>query len=448
MTIRQTDFEMPAGFQRTERLDTVTGKLLRTYRHDCGLTVKVIPRPGFARKFAAVTVPYGSIHTRLQTGDQMHSVPAGTAHFLEHCIFSRDDGGGLLGKLSELGASANAYTSHTHTMYYFSAVAHFEEALAVYLEALFSAYLEPDRVDAERPVILAELDQYRDDPETRCYNVLMENIYQAHPVREDIGGTPESVGQITSEDLKLVWRNFYSPCRQSLTLAGDFDETQVLQWLSGRLGQMIGGRQTAAIISLPSEPARPTAISQSLAMDVSIPSFLVGVKDPGILPGAEISGRELIIRQRAARLLLDTMLSPVSPLYDRLYSEGLINDSFSFHYSCEESYAFLVCGGESNQPEAAAAALQEGLIRHFGEGIDLKLFDIQKKAAAGDFVRSLDSVEHSGMVQAQCSLYGIDLFDYPSIYDNIDGAVAGSMMAFLSDPSCYSAAILKPAEVK
>ena len=435
------------GFRRTERQDPLTGKTLHTYQHECGLLVKFLPRPGFTRKFAAVTVPYGSIHTSFSDDRQSWHVPAGTAHFLEHCVFSRDDGGGLLGKLSALGASANAYTSHTHTLYYFSAVQHFDEAFALYLDAIISPYLESDRVEAERPVILAELDQYRDDPETRCYNSLIENLYLNHPVREDIGGSAESVRTITSADLKHVWQNFYKPCRLSLTLAGDLNETAILDILAGRLQNFAGTLALDARPDLPAEQAAPAAENITLKMDVTTPSFLVGIKDPGVLPGKPITGRSLVTRQRAARLLFDTLISPVSPLYDQLYSDGLINDSFGFHYSCEESFAFLACGGESNQPEKAAAAVREGLIRCFAAGLDASMFEIQKRAAAGDFVRSLDSVEHSGMVQAQCNLHDIDLFDYPAIYDNIDCAAAYDMMSFLADPSCYSAAILLPAEV-
>jgi predicted Zn-dependent peptidase len=438
---------MTSDFVRHDRQDPLTGKVLRTYRHPCGLIVKFIPRPGFTRKFAAVTVPYGSVHINFKDELQAYSVPAGTAHFLEHCVFSRDDGGGLLGKLSALGASANAYTSHTHTLYYFSAVRHFDQALGLYLDSILNPYLETDRVEAERPVILAELDQYRDDPETRCYNSLIENLYENHPVRLDIGGTVESVQAITSEDLKQVWRNFYKPCRLSMTLAGDLDEDQILQRLQTRLNSWPDMQQSKAIPLLPDEPAVPAQKEITLHMDVSTPSFLVGVKDPLILPGHEMNGRDLVVRQRAARLLLDTLISPVSPLFDQLYSQGLVNDSFGFHYSCEESFAFLACGGESSQPEKAAAALIEGLISHFNAGIDSNLFEIQKRAAAGDFVRSLDSVEHSGIVQAQCNLHDIDLFDYPAIYDNIDCTIAGATMRFLADPSCYSTAILLPAEV-
>lgn len=435
---------LPDGFHCRESHDPLTGKILRTYRHTCGLIIKVLPRPGFSRRFAAVTVPYGSIHTAFGNDRQTWQVPAGTAHFLEHCIFSRDEGGGLLGRLSELGASANAYTTHSHTLYYFSTVNHFSEALELYLDVILQPYLEEDRVAAERPVILAELDQYRDDPDTRCYMNLIENMYSAHPVRQDIGGSAESVKSIASADLKAVWQHFYQPGMLSLTLAGDLDEAGLLERIARRLP---AGNASRIRHILPEEPSYPARQSGNLQMDVGAPSFLVGIKDPQLAPGREMTGRALVTRQRAARLLFDTMLSPVSPLYDSLYADGLINDSFGFHYACEENFAFLACGGESSRPEEAAAAVRDGMISYFRAGVDAAMFEIQKRAAAGDFVRSLDSVEHSGMVQAQCNLHDIDLFDYPELYDKIDCATACSMMGFLADPACYSVSILHPLEV-
>jgi predicted Zn-dependent peptidase len=398
---------------------------------------------------SAVTVPYGSICTTFSDGTETWQVPAGTAHFLEHCVFSRDEGGGLLGRLAALGASANAYTAHSHTMYYFSAIAHFSDALNLYLDAVLNPYLENDRVEAERPVILAELDQYHDDPDTRCYMSLIENLYKDHPVRQDIGGTPESVRAITDNDLKNVWRHFYQPGQLALTLAGDLDEEKILEQLAKRLlvHAAAGDTVREAKLVLPTEQAGPALALSTLQMDVTTPSFLVGIKDPQLLPGHQLHGRSLVFRQQAARLLFDTMLSPVSPLYDALYGEGLINDSFGFHYACEGSFAFLACGGESAEPEKAAAAVRDGLIRFFGEGIDETQFEIQKRAAAGDFVRSLDSVEHCGMVQAQCNLHQIDLFDYPELYDKMDCATACGMMDFLAEPACYSVAILHPTEV-
>lgn len=440
--------QLPPGFHGRENHDPLTGKTLWTYHHRSGLLVKVLPRPGFSRRFAAVTVPFGSIHTLFSEDGETRTIPAGSAHFLEHCLFSRDEQGGLLGRLAELGASANAYTTHSHTLYYFSTVHHFAEALDLYLDAILNPCLDQERIEAERPIILAELDQYRDDPDTRSYMMLVEALYAHHPVRLDIGGTPASVAEITADNLQRIWRMFYAPGRLSLTLAGDFDILPILVSLAARLENLppadSGG---APRIILPAEPPLPSEPLNRLSMDVSVPSFLVGVKDPQLLPGKELKGQALVIRQRAARLLFDTLLSPVSQLYETLYAGGLINDSFGFHYACEESFAFLACGGESDRPEEAAAALQVGLIDTFSRGLDPAVFDLQKRAAAGDFVRSLDSVEHSGIVQAQCNLEGIDLFEYPTIYDKMDHTTAAGMMSFLADPSSYSVVILTPTEV-
>ena len=183
-------------------------------------------------------------------------------------------------------------------------------------------------------------------------------------------------------------------------------------------------------------------------MDVSAPSFLVGIKDPTILPQTPLQGRELVMRQRMARLAFDTLLSPASALYEDLFARGLINDSFGYHYACEPSFAFLAAGGESKDPQAAAEALIAGLQKAFRDGLDENLFEIQKRAAAGDFVRSLDSIEHSGLVQAQCNQHGIDLFDYPALYDKMDAAMATEKLHFLADPGCYIQSIItRQAEV-
>jgi riboflavin kinase / FMN adenylyltransferase len=434
-------------FTREERIDAMTGVVLRTYRHRDGLLVKMLPRPGFSRRFAAVTVPFGSIYTRFRAGRAVHRVPPGTAHFLEHCLFSRDDGGGLTGRLSDLGASANAYTTHSHTQYYFSTVHHFAEALDLYLDAIFEPYLGLDRVEAERPVILAELDQYLDDPDTRIYMKLVENLFARHPVRQDIGGTRESVSAITPDDLEKAWRHFYQPNHVMLTLAGDLDEDDLLDRVAARLAARRQPVWQPGRLLLPHEPAGPSRITDSLQMDVAAPSFLVGFKDPDLNAERRLGGQELAMRQKTGQILLESLLSPASPLFDSLYEAGLINDSFGFHYACEDSFAFLVCGGESDRPEEAAAAVRDGLVECFCAGGNNELFEIQKRAAAGDFVGALDSIEHSGMIQAQCNLQGIDLFDYPGLYDKMDNTAASRMLAFLGDSANCSIAALHP-EVK
>jgi hypothetical protein len=85
------------------------------------------------------------------------------------------------------------------TLYYFSTVDHFGEALRLFFQTVLNPYLETDRIESERPVIQAELNQYMDDPDTRAYMKTVEALYEHHPVRADIGGTIESVATITDD---------------------------------------------------------------------------------------------------------------------------------------------------------------------------------------------------------------------------------------------------------
>ena len=430
-----------AQFFKEEICDPLTGHILKTFRHRSGFLVKLLPRPRFSRRFAAITVPFGSVHTAFQTLDGRVTVPSGSAHFLEHCIFSRDEDGGLLGSLSNLGASANAYTTHTHTLYYFSTTEPFEEALTRYMTAILHPDISPARIEAERPVILAELAMYRDDPDSRTYSDLLEQLYVNHPVRLDIGGTAESVMAITEADLKAITQAYYNPSVLSLTIVGDIDEGPILELLARLLPEK---GQPAPKAERVTEPAFPAVFSSERQMDVATSSFLIGIKDP--VPSAEcpLSGRDLAIRQRAGMLVFDTLLSECSAIHEELYDAGLICDNFGVHYTCESDFGFVAAGGESDCPAEAAQRLIDLLVEKWREGLDPYLFSVQKKAAAGDFLRAFDSIDHSGMVQARCNLYPVDLFDYPAIYDKIERTELLESFAFIGDPKNYSMTILKP----
>ena len=68
-----------------------------------GLTVAVVPRPGFARKLAYFVTDFGSIHREFTFEGRPYAVPAGIAHFLEHKMFDMPDGRDISAELAELG---------------------------------------------------------------------------------------------------------------------------------------------------------------------------------------------------------------------------------------------------------------------------------------------------------------------------------------------------------
>ncbi|MHB8962319.1 MAG: EF-P 5-aminopentanol modification-associated protein YfmH [Saccharofermentanales bacterium] len=434
-------------FKKTTREDAVTGGCIHTYVHPCGMSVNFIPKDGFTKKFAGIAVPFGSIHNEFLYEGSKISLPAGTAHYMEHCIFSRDENGGLLSEMSALGANANAYTSNTHTLYYFSSAENFGEILEKYMQAVLHPYLEEDRVEAERNIIIQELGMYRDDPDSRIYNELLKSLYSSHPVREDIGGTEESVRQITSSHLQTLSKKFYTPSSIILTVAGNVSEQEIIE-IAGRHADGVPGtgRPPEEDYLFPDEPREADGAKTETAMSVTVESFIIGFKNGGISAGNRLAGPEQIRNRRGGQLFWEMFLGKSSEIYESLFSRGLINDSFGYHYVCDGTYSYLVAGGESADPDTACSELLQmvkAAYRQLPNGQMAEEFEIQKRAAAGNFVRSLDSVEHCGLSEISAALAGINIFDFPDIYDNIKLEEIIGGMRFVLEGTAVSEAYIR-----
>ena len=98
-----------------------------------GLTVAVVPKPGFSKKLAYFVTDYGSIHTEFTVDGEKRSAPAGVAHYLEHKMFDLPRGE-VSAEFAALGANPNAFTSYDMTAYYFSCTENFEASLRLLLE--------------------------------------------------------------------------------------------------------------------------------------------------------------------------------------------------------------------------------------------------------------------------------------------------------------------------
>lgn len=434
-------------FKKITREDPVTEGCIHTYVHPCGMSVNLIPKFGFSKKFAGIAIPFGSIHNEFISDGHKISLPAGTAHYMEHCIFSRDENGGLLSAMSALGANANAYTSNTHTLYYFSSAENFAEILEKYLNAVLHPYLGDDRVEAERNIIIQELGMYKDDPDSRIYNELLKSLYANHPVREDIGGTEESVRQITSSHLNTLSKKFYTPSSIILTVAGNISESEVLE-IAGRFtDSFLGGKKPDEEDYLfPDEPKEADGDKTETIMDVTVESFILGFKNGEIDAVRRLTGPEQIRNRRGGQLFWEMLLGKSSEIYETLFSRGLINDSFGYHYVCDNTYSYLVAGGESHDPDKTCVQLREMICETFRTIPNEQMteeFEIQKRAAAGNFVRSLDSVEHCGLSEISAALAGINIFDFPDMYDTITLEEITGGMRFVLEDSAVSEAYIR-----
>ena len=169
-----------------------------------GLEIVVVSKPYHAKSYAVFATRYGGMDLRFQLDGQWQDTPAGIAHYLEHKMFDLPGDRDVTAELAALGAGTNAFTSYDMTAYYFSCTEGFEDCLRLLLEFVSTPYFTEETVQKEQGIIGQEIDMNRDNPDTQIFEMLMENMYESHPIRVPILGTSETIREITPEILALA----------------------------------------------------------------------------------------------------------------------------------------------------------------------------------------------------------------------------------------------------
>jgi len=389
---------------------------------DNGLPVFVVPKPGFHKKFAFFATDYGGVDRRFKLTDKWIDTPAGVAHFLEHKMFDTEDGNALE-LLSSNGASPNAYTSTDITAYHFECIDKFDENLETLLSFVSVPYFTPESVEKEQGIIAQEIRMVEDNPDYCLYYGLLKSLFKNNPVRDSVAGTVESIGNITADTLYDCHKVFYAPSNMSLCVVGDVDPEMVLGAADKVLPKEKG--------KVPlrdygySEALFPEAAKFSKSMEVSLPIFLAGCK---INPAAQ--GQDILWLEIVSALALEMLCGHSSPLYLRLYAEGVINADFSASFDCAAGVAYTMFGGETRTPERVFDEVKSEIERMLTQGLDDALFARIKKAAIGSHVRALNSFSVIASSIVEGHFRDFDPFEAPSILGKV---TPDDIMKFIRD---------------
>ncbi|MBO2527487.1 MAG: insulinase family protein, partial [Clostridiales bacterium] len=121
-----------------------------------GMLIRVVPKRGFARKYAFVAVDFGAIDTAFRKDGVSVRTPDGIAHYLEHKMFDLPEGSAD-SMFAALGASPNAFTSYAMTAYHFSCTENFTDNLRILLRMVTTPHFTPESVEKERGIITQEI---------------------------------------------------------------------------------------------------------------------------------------------------------------------------------------------------------------------------------------------------------------------------------------------------
>ena len=389
---------------------------------DNGLPVCIVPKKGFSRRYALFAARYGGMDMRFRLNGQWMDTPAGIAHYLEHKMFDTEDGNALQ-ELAMNGAEPNAFTSNAITCYYFDSTEKFYENLEILLSFVSVPYFTDESVEKEQGIIGQEIGMIEDNPEWQVYKQLMQSLYHTSPARTPVAGSVESIREITAQTLYDCHKAFYTPANMCLVVVGDVEPQQVLD-----IARRVLPKDSGELIERDYGAEEPTEAAQAYAeerMEVSMPSFLVGFKCP-----PQHGGEEQHRFAAIGELACDVLMGESSPLYARLYSQGLINGSFGAAFDILPGAAYAYAGGDSKDPKAVAEAILAEAQRLVREGVDEDYYKRIVNANFGAALRELNSFESIAVSMAEGRFQGYDPYRFPEIYDSI---TAADVLAFLRE---------------
>lgn len=411
------------------------GEQLVKLRHSAGLTVMIWKMPDYSTVHALFGTKYGSINNtfKLPEDKDFTVVPNGIAHYLEHKLFENEDCP-VFEQYAKTGASGNAYTSIDKTCYLFSCSDNFYESLEILLSFVQEPYFTDENVEKERGIIAQEIKMYEDNADWRVFANMLGGMYHNHPVKIDIPGTVESIGEITKELLYQCYNTFYNLDNMVLSIAGNVDEDRIIEICDRLLKDC---KPVSPVCFFGNEPDTVAQPEMKQKLEVAVPMFNIGFKLP------PVSGLEGLRADITAKITLAVLAYEGSVFYRKYYDEGLINSTFYTDVFSGDGFFCPYFGGESREPHRVFSAIIEEIERCKTEGLDRESFNALKKSLYGSAIRELDNVEAAATLMLNSHMDGVSPFDQMEIIADMTYEDAQKMLCSI-DTSKAVLSIIEP----
>ena len=156
----------------------------------------------------------------------------GVSHLLEHMVFKgteRRTAQEIALSLESRGGSLDAYTSRDSTAYHARVLdADLPRALDVITDIVRRPALRDSDLSLERQVVLEAISTVEDTPDDEVFDRTYETMWPTHPYGFQILGTRETVGALSTGDLKQLHTSAYFPGNCVIAAAGNLTHEALL----------------------------------------------------------------------------------------------------------------------------------------------------------------------------------------------------------------------------
>ncbi len=379
---------LPNGVTLVEEVKEQPGKAMipySKYKLDNGLTVVLSPDNSDPLVHVDVTYHVGS--AREEIGK------SGFAHFFEHMMFQGSEHVGdqqHFKLITEAGGTLNGTTNRDRTNY-------FETVPSNQLEKML--WLESDRMgfllnavsqrkfEIQRDTVKNERAQNFDN---RPYGLMWEKMSEAmypegHPYSWQTIGYVEDLDRVDVNDLKAFFLRWYGPNNAVLTIGGDIDVDQTLEWVNKYFGTIPKGPEVEKA------PKQPAVLPQDryITLEDRIQQPMVMIGWPTTYRGEET--------QASLNALAKIFGSGTnSLLYQKLVKTQKAVDAGAFHDCAELACNFYVYAmapsGEQGKLKPLYQEMMQVMREFEAKGVDQERLDQITGLAEASSVFALQSV--------------------------------------------------------
>lgn len=164
----------------------------------------------------------------------------GISHFVEHMLFKGTPtfpAQSLKRAIEREGGVWNGMTSMDSTRYYATLpVERLDLALHIESDRMRNALFDPDDVESERTVIIAEREGHENSPGWRLGEEVRALAFRVHPYHHAIIGDKADLRTITREQLYRHYQTYYAPNNAIVVASGNFEPDILLARIASLFG--------------------------------------------------------------------------------------------------------------------------------------------------------------------------------------------------------------------
>ncbi len=324
----------------------------------------------------------------------------GVSHLLEHMVFKGTETRSaqeIAIALESRGGSLDAYTGRDQTTYQARML---DADLPLALDLLTDLVRHPVLRDAdlalERNVVLEEIATVEDTPDDLVFDLHAAALWREHAYGYRILGTRETVGALTSADLRSLHDRTYLPRQLVFAAAGNVEHEAVLAllakggWFDADPGPE--GRTIAA-------PVTATAVERRVERDGAQVHLVFGTET-----------FRYGDRRRHALVLISTIFGSgmSSRLFQRVREElGLAYSVYAFHSFMQASgVAGVYVGTQPPTAQQAADVIREEFAKLARQSLTAEELASAKQQVKGQIVLALEGPVSRMYRIASSALYG------------------------------------------